>query len=172
MFKNASLVINNGEHCGIVGLNGAGKSTFINILAGKVLQDEGEILKSPSIRWGYLDQFATLDKNLTVMQYLSEAFDYLYEINDRLQALYDKMGQETDEDKLTELINKSSKLQDRLNESGFYDLESTIKKVSSGLGVNNFGFDTLIGNLSGGERAKLMLTKLFTTYISKSICHG
>ena len=51
LFKNAFLQINNGEHCGIVGLNGAGKSTFINILAGNLSQDDGEVLKSPSVRW-------------------------------------------------------------------------------------------------------------------------
>jgi len=79
LFKNANLSINNGEHLGIVGLNGAGKSTFINILAGNLSQDEGEVLKSGNIRWGYLDQHATLDKSLTVMEYLMQAFNYLHE---------------------------------------------------------------------------------------------
>ncbi len=160
LFLNASLTINNGEHIGIVGLNGAGKTTFINILANKLLQDEGEILRQQNVRWGYLDQHADIDRSITVMDYLRHAFDYLYEINDKLQDLYTKMGEVSDENELDKLINKSSKLQDLLDNADFYDLDSKIKKVAGGLGVNNFGYDTLISRLSGGERAKLMLSKL------------
>ena len=160
LFKNAFLQLNNGEHLGVVGLNGAGKSTFINILAGNLSQDEGEVLKSGNIRWGYLDQHATLDKSLTVMEYLTDAFAYLHEKNQRLEGLYAKMAEELDEDKLDELIKKSSRLQDELTDAGYYDLESFIKKVANGLGVNKFGYDTQILRLSGGERAKLMLSKL------------
>lgn len=159
LFNNASLVVNNGEHIGVVGLNGAGKTTFINIIANKLIQDEGEILKQPNTRWGYLDQHADIDRSLTVMEYLRHAFDYLYEINEKLEGTYAKMG-EVSEDELEKLINKSARLQELLDNADFYDLDSKIKKVAGGLGVNNFGFDTLIGKLSGGERAKLMLTKL------------
>lgn len=51
-------------------------------------------------------------------------------------------------------------MQQRLDDSGYYDLDSQIKKVANGLGVNKFGYDAVIGTLSGGERAKLMLSKL------------
>ena len=159
LFKEANLVINNGEHCGVVGLNGAGKSTFINILAGKLFQDEGEVKKSDHLRLGYLDQFATLDGSLTVMEYLKSAFTHLYEKNEKLEKMYARMG-EVEGDELDALIKKASVIQDNLNDSGFYDLESTIKKVTGGLGINNFGYDTFIAKLSGGERAKLMLSKL------------
>ena len=160
LFSNAYLTINNGEHIGVVGLNGAGKTTFINIIADKLIQDEGEILKQPNTRWGYLDQHATIDKSLTVMEYLQSAFNYLYEINEKLENIYAKMGETTDNDELEKLINKSSRLQDYLDNADFYDLDNKIKKVAGGLGVNNFGYDTVISRLSGGERAKLMLSKL------------
>lgn len=162
LFKNAFLQINNGEHCGIVGLNGAGKSTFINILAGNLSQDDGEVLKSPSVRWGYLDQFASLDGSLTVMEYLSDAFSYLHEKNAKMEKMYEQMCF-SQGDELDELIKKSSRLSDELNDEGYYELDAKIKKVASGLGVNNFGYDTLISKLSGGERAKLMLSKLLLT---------
>ena len=160
LFNNASLQINNGEHLGIVGLNGAGKSTFINIIAGKLSQDDGEVLRHSSARWGYLDQHADIDRSLTVMEYLRQAFNHLDELNDKLQELYMKMGEVEDADELDKLINKTSKMQDALNDADFYDLDSKIKKVGAGLGINNFGYDTIISRLSGGERAKLMLTKL------------
>ena len=77
LFKDADLTINNGEHVGIVGLNGAGKSTFINIIAHNVTQDSGEVIWLNGIRYGYLDQHAEIDRSLTVMEYLSSAFAHL-----------------------------------------------------------------------------------------------
>ena len=160
LFNNASVSINNGEHLGIVGLNGAGKSTFINIIAGKLSQDDGEVLRHQSVRWGYLDQHADIDRSLSVIEYLRTAFSHLEELNDKLQELYLKMGEVEDSDELDKLILKTSKMQDALNDADYYDLDSKIKKVGGGLGVNNFGYDTPISRLSGGERAKLLLTKL------------
>ncbi len=160
LFNDASLTINNGEHLGIVGLNGAGKTTFINIISGKLSQDDGEVLKAQNMRWGYLDQHADIDRSLTVMEYLRSAFDYLYKLNEKLDAIYLKMGEVLDENELEKLINKSSRMQEDLDNSGFYDLDSKIKRVAGGLGIANIGFDAPILRLSGGERAKLMLTKL------------
>ncbi|MBO5223762.1 MAG: ABC-F family ATP-binding cassette domain-containing protein [Clostridia bacterium] len=160
LFKNANLVINNGEHVGIVGLNGAGKSTFINIIAKKIIWDEGEVTWLNGIRYGYLDQHADIDRTQTVYEYLQSSFTHLYEKNDRLTAIYEKMGEVSDDKELEKLINKSNRILEELTDSGFYDIDATIKKTASGLGVTAFGFDTLIANLSGGQRAKLMLTKL------------
>ena len=159
LFEKANLTVNNGEHIGVVGLNGVGKSTFINILDGRLSQDEGEVNYLGGIRRGYLDQHATIDKALTVMEYLTGAFDYLYEKNAQLESLYEQMA-DADGEKLDALIKRSSRISDELLEADFYDLEAKIKKVANGLGVNKFGYNTVIGTLSGGERAKLMLSKL------------
>lgn len=159
IFNDASLCINNGEHVGVVGLNGAGKSTFINIIADRLTYDEGSVYWLPNVRKGYLDQHATLDGSQTVMQYLTGAFDYLYEMNDKLEALYESMAN-LEGDELERAIKKSARMQETLENEGFYDLDSKVKKVANGLGVNAFGYDTLVGRLSGGERAKLMLSKL------------
>ena len=159
LFVKSDLTVNSGEHIGVVGLNGAGKSTFINIVAGKLVQDEGEIKRLPRMRIGYLDQHATLDKSLTVMEYLRGAFSYLDEKNAELEQIYADMCSAEGE-KLDELVAKSAELQEELDDADYYDLEAQIKKIANGLGVNKFGYDTVIGNLSGGERAKLMLSKL------------
>ncbi len=160
LFLDANLTVNNGEHIGIVGLNGAGKSTFMNIITGKLSQDGGEIKWLNGIRWGYLDQHATIDKTLTVIEYLKTSFQYLYDLNASLEELYKEMETELDPDKLDALITKTSKMQDRLQDANFYDLEAEIKKVATGLGIHNYGYDTTVANLSGGQRAKLMLAKL------------
>ncbi|MDE6189594.1 MAG: ATP-binding cassette domain-containing protein [Clostridia bacterium] len=160
LFDDADLSVNNGEHIGVVGLNGAGKSTFMNIITGRLSQDAGEVKWLNTIRWGYLDQHADIDRSQSVMEYLQGSFDYLYKMNEQLENLYSQMATEEDMDTLDKLVNKSAVLQEKLDDSGFYDLDSKIKKVANGLGVNNFGYDTVIGNLSGGQRAKLMLSKL------------
>lgn len=160
LFNNANLVINNGDHAGIVGLNGAGKSTFINIIAGKISQDGGEVNWLSGIRWGYLDQHADIDRTLSVMNYLRGSFDYLYEMSARLDEMYLKMGEVTDPDELDTLCRKCGNLQEKLEHNDFYDLDSRIKKIANGLGVHNFGYDTIIKTLSGGQRAKLVLAKL------------
>lgn len=160
LFEDADLSVNNGEHIGVVGLNGAGKSTFMNIITGRLSQDAGEIKWLNTIRWGYLDQHADIDRSQSVMEYLQGSFDHLYKLNEQLEQIYTDMASEEDPDKLDRLVNKSSVMQEKLDDSGFYDLDSKIKKVANGLGVNNFGYDTIISNLSGGQRAKLMLSKL------------
>ena len=160
LFENASLSVNNGEHVGVVGLNGAGKSTFINIIAGILPQDEGEIKFNSGIRTGYLDQHADIDRSKTVMEYLKGSFSHLYELNERMENIYAEMSEISDADELDRRINKANNILERLTREGFFDLEASIKKVANGLGVNAFGYDTPISNLSGGQRAKLLLSKL------------
>lgn len=159
VFERADLCINNGEHVGVVGLNGAGKSTFINVISGRLSQDEGEVLWLNGVRRGYLDQHATIDRSLTVMEYLRGAFEWLEAKKQALDGLYEKMC-DASEQELESLIKKSSRIEEELVEDGFYDLDARIKKVANGLGVNKFGYNAVIGTLSGGERAKLMLSRL------------
>lgn len=158
LFDNADLTVNNGEHIGVVGLNGAGKSTFINIIAGRTPQDAGEVLWQSNIVKGYLDQHADIDRSLTVMEYLKTAFTPLYDMNARMEALYAQMSEPGAD--LDGLIAKANRLLERLTDAGFFDLDAEIKKVANGLGVGRYGYDTPVAELSGGMRAKLMLTKL------------
>ena len=160
LFAGADLAINNGEHVGIVGLNGAGKTTFINIISGKLPQDGGEVKWQNGIRRGYLDQHADIDRSKTVMEYLRAAFDRLYAENARMEQMYADMADISDPDELDRRINKANKILERLTDEGFFELDSMIKKVAGGLGIAAFGYDTVIETLSGGQRAKLMLARL------------
>ncbi len=159
LFKGASLSVNNGEHAGIVGLNGAGKSTFISILAGELMQDEGEVNWLSGIKREYLDQHADIDRNLTVMEYLSGAFAELHKLNARMEEYYALMA-DSDPDETEKLINKANNILDKLTMAGYFELDGKIKKTAAGLGIDAFGYDTVISTLSGGQRAKLMLAKL------------
>lgn len=160
LFDDSSVSINNKEHIGIIGLNGAGKTTFINILAGKTMQDRGEVLWGNRIRRGYLDQHADIDRSLTVEEYLHHSFDYLYELNTKMEEIYSDMGNIEDPDELEKMINRANNILEKLTHEGFFDLDSTIKKVANNLGIGQIGYDKVIGTLSGGQRAKVMLSRL------------
>ncbi|MFI3229141.1 MAG: ABC-F family ATP-binding cassette domain-containing protein [Bacillota bacterium] len=160
LFADASLSINNGEHAGIVGSNGSGKSTFLNIIIGSIPQDEGEVKWRGNVRRGYLDQHANIDRTKSVMEYLRQSFDHLYAENDRMEKLYEDMATITDMDEIDKMMNRAGNILDMLTMNGFFDIDARIKKVATGLGVHNFGYDTLVATLSGGQRAKLLLCKL------------
>ena len=162
LFVKANLSVSGGEHSGIVGLNGAGKSTFIKILSGEVLQDEGEVKWLNGLTRGYLDQHANIDRSLTVMEYLRSSFDDMFKLNEKMESCYAQM-ENADPDELDKLITRANNMLDALTNGGFFEIDSTIKKVAGGLGVSSFGYDTPISQLSGGGRAKLMLTKLLLT---------
>ncbi|MGN1043580.1 MAG: ABC-F family ATP-binding cassette domain-containing protein [Acutalibacteraceae bacterium] len=156
LYKNASFELFKGEHMGIVGENGAGKTTLMNSLSGKIIPDVGEIRIQKGIKVGYLDQHAEINKDISIFDYLKTAFDELYEIDNKLKKIYDNMAEDNSE----EILNKASDYQSLLVNRGFYEIESSILKVSDGLGITSFGMESKLKNLSGGQRAKVILAKL------------
>ena len=74
LFRNADFVLNKGEHAGVVGHNGAGKSTFIKICTGQVVPDSGSVSWTKGITAGYLDQYAHIEAGLTQEGFLKSAF--------------------------------------------------------------------------------------------------
>ncbi|MGN0556218.1 MAG: ABC-F family ATP-binding cassette domain-containing protein [Acutalibacteraceae bacterium] len=160
LFNKANMQLFGGDKLGLTGLNGAGKSTFINILIGEVVPDEGLIRWNPKVRLGYLDQQAKITVPQTVRHYLTTAFEDLFALDDELKALEQQISVCSDEQKIVELCDKADKLRDRLADGGFYAINSTIDKAAAGLGVTAIGLDRDVTQLSGGQRAKVMLAKL------------
>ena len=160
LYQNASFTVNRGEKVGIVGSNGTGKTTLINILNGIIIPDSGNIEFEKSIKVGFLDQYLKIDKKLTIKEYLNEAFKELNDINDKLLAIQKEISQEQDENRIEELMNIMDNYQERLQFDNFYASDTKIMKVATGLGVTNYGMDTLVSRLSGGQKIKVILTKL------------
>ena len=160
LYKDVNLQINKGDKIGLVGENGTGKSTLINILNGTILSDAGDIQWVKDVKVGYLDQFAKLDENLSVYQYLETAFESLLEVEERFDATNEALSTATDPQELDRLVKLSGKLFDTLNEHNYYSIPSQIQKVATGLGVADYGMDSKLGTLSGGQRVKVTLCKL------------
>ena len=81
LYKNAGFTLNKGEHVGIVGANGTGKSTFIKICTGQIIPDSGRLVWQPDVAIGYLDQYAEIRPDLTMKEFLQSAFSKLYEMS-------------------------------------------------------------------------------------------
>lgn len=156
LYKDSGFEIYKGEHVGIVGQNGAGKSTLIKILLKEILPDKGTIKWQNNITIGHLDQYAMVEEEQSILEYLRTAFEKLYKIEEKLNVLYMKMAEDYSES----LLNKVAQYQEELEEKNFYGIDSNIQKVASGLGITVMGMDTKLKNLSGGQRAKVILAKL------------
>ena len=158
IFEDVSFRLLKGEHIGLVGANGEGKSTFMSIVTGKMQPDEGKVEWSKYVTAGYLDQHSVLEEGQTVRDVLRTAFDELFTAEARINDLYMAMAEEgADVDALMEEVGE---LQERLESRDFYTLDAKIDEVARALGVMDFGMDTDVTSLSGGQRTKVLLAKL------------
>lgn len=159
IFNHVSFRLLKGEHIGLIGANGEGKSTFMNIITGKLQPDEGKIEWAKNVRVGYLDQHTILEKGMTIRQVLTSAFDFLLDMETELNGIYDKMG-EADETKLQTLMEEAGTLQDLLTMHDFYMIDAKVEEVGRALGLTEIGLDKDVSELSGGQRTKVLLGKL------------
>ena len=159
IFNDVSFRLLKGEHIGLIGANGEGKSTFMNIITGKLMPDEGKIEWAKNVRVGYLDQHTVLQQGMTIRQVLSSAFDFLFEMEAQMNNLCDKMGEATPEE-LELYMEELGTIQDLLTMHDFYLIDSKVEEVGRALGLADIGLDKDVTQLSGGQRTKVLLGKL------------
>ena len=159
IFEDVSFRLLKGEHVGLIGANGEGKSTFMNIITGKLMPDEGKVIWSNRVRVGYMDQHAELEKGLTIREVLRNAFKYLFDMEAEMNELYGRMGEMTD-DEMNKALERTAVIQDMLDNNGFYVIDAKAEEVAKGLGLLDVGLDRDVTELSGGQRTKVLLAKL------------
>ncbi|MBU5307286.1 ATP-binding cassette domain-containing protein [Clostridioides mangenotii] len=159
ILENVSFRLRKGEHIALVGANGEGKSSFLNIITNKLMPDAGEIRWSSRATVGYLDQHTVLSKGKTIREALREAFKNMYDLEKEMIDIYDKMGEATD-DEMAKYLEDTAEIQTILENSGFYIIDAKIQEVANGLGLGEIGLDKDVTDLSGGQRTKVLLTKL------------
>lgn len=156
LYEGVDLQLNAGEHLGLIGQNGAGKSTLIKIITGEILPDDGQIHWQKNIHKGYLDQYVEVDETLTIEEFLKTAYAKEYEKEEKIAFLYQTYSETFDDS----LLEKAGKLQTELDQGVFYQIDTLVAEMSSGLGIDVLGLDSLLKNLSGGQRSKVILAKL------------
>lgn len=159
IFNDVSFRLLKGEHIGLIGANGEGKSTFMNIVTGKLQPDEGKVEWSKKVRVGYLDQHAVLQAGMTIRDVLNSAFQYMFDMENEINDLYVKMADATPEE-MEKMLEDVGILQDTLTNNDFYIIDAKVEEIGRGLGLEDIGLERDVNELSGGQRTKVLLAKL------------
>ena len=159
IFEDVSFRLLKGEHIGLIGANGEGKSTFMNIITGKLQPDEGKIEWAKNVRVGYLDQHTVLEKGMTIGSVLKSAFDFLYDMEKEMNDIYESLA-EADPEKMDELMEEAGTISDLLTMHDFYMIDAKVEEVARALGILDLGLERDVTELSGGQRTKVLMAKL------------
>ena len=159
IFEDVSFRLLKGEHIGLVGANGEGKSTFMNIVTRKLQPDEGKIEWSKNVHVGYLDQHTALEPGMTIQDVLRSAFSYLFDLEIKMNQICDQLGS-ANEEEMTQLLEELGTIQDTLTLHDFYVIDAKVEEVARALGLLDLGLEHDVSDLSGGQRTKVLLAKL------------
>ena len=159
IFHDVSFRLLKGEHIGLIGANGEGKSTFMDIITGKLTPDEGKVSWAKNVRAGYLDQHTVLEKGRSIRAVLSSAFDFLFEMEAKMNEICDNMGNASPQE-LDAFMEELGTIQELLDAHDFYLIDSKVEEVARALGLTDLGLDRDVADLSGGQRTKVLLGKL------------
>lgn len=160
IFDDVSFRLLKGEHIGLIGANGEGKSTFMNIITGKLEPDAGKVEWNKRVTTGYLDQHTVLEPSMTIREVLQGAFAHLYELETEMNDYYMKMSEDVSPEEMDKMLEEVGDIQDILEHHDFYIIDAKIDETARGLGLFDIGLDKKVDQLSGGQRTKVLLTKL------------
>lgn len=162
IFDDVNLQIKDNEKVGIIGMNGAGKSTFFKLVMGKLEPDSGRIILKPGTRIGFLPQ--VISDEIPSMEI--SVFDYLLDgrpikkLEQELSDAYTEASIETDEKKLKFIMKRIGKLQEKLEYYEVYNAENILLKIVTGMNIDSDLLDMQLCNLSGGQKSKIAFARL------------
>lgn len=159
IFTDVSFRLLKGEHIGLVGANGEGKSTFMSIITDKLMPDEGKVEWAKNVRVGYLDQHTVLEPGMTIRDVLKSAFGFLFEMEAQMNGICDKMGSASEEE-MAAMMEELGTIQDLLMAHDFYVIDAKVEEIARAFELNELGLEKDVAELSGGQRTKVLLAKL------------
>ena len=159
LFNNVNFRILPKDHVVLVGDNGCGKSTFMNLIAKNLIPDSGKITWLNNINYGYLDQHLKVKKDISIEEYLTESFKELLDKEKKMNEYYEMLCT-CKEYEYEKYLNYANSIQEDLEKSGYYQMNSTLGNMINGLGLSEYDLSTSLKTLSGGTRAKVYLAKL------------
>ena len=159
IFEDVSFRLLKGEHIGLIGANGEGKSTFMSIVTGRLMPDEGKVEWAKNVRAGYLDQHAVLEQGMTIGDVLRSAFSWLFDMETEMNQMFEQMADASPEE-MERLLEETGTYQELLDQHDFYMIDAKVDEVARALGLLDLGLDRDVTDLSGGQRTKVLLAKL------------
>lgn len=163
VLEGITLLVNERDRIGLVGVNGAGKSTFLRILAGELSADTGAIAKPRELRIGYLAQNGGLQGHRTLIEEMNSAFGPLLEQEKQLRSMEERIADPAElenEAQYEQLLAQYADLSDKFRENGGYEMNNRIRSILHGMGFGEMAPDTAVASLSGGQRTRLALARL------------
>ncbi|MCM3700015.1 ABC-F family ATP-binding cassette domain-containing protein [Paenibacillus macerans] len=163
VLEGISLQVLERDRIGLVGVNGAGKSTFLQILAGELSYDGGQIFKAKETTIGYLAQNSGLQSDRTIWEEMLAVFAPLIETERELRRMEEQIADPElarDEKAHQDLLDRYALKSDWFKDHGGYEIETRIRSVLHGMGFGAFPPDTVISTLSGGQRTRLALARI------------
>ncbi|WP_271810073.1 ABC-F family ATP-binding cassette domain-containing protein [Clostridium beijerinckii] len=154
LLNNVSLGINDGDKIGLIGINGAGKSTFLKVVSGREEFFDGNIVKGKNVRIEYLDQNPLFDEDATVLEQIFKGDTKEMKLLKRYEELLDKINSCNGES-FDSLNNELLKVQSEIDSLSLWDMESEAKTILNKLGIKNYS--EKVGNLSGGQKKRIAL---------------
>ncbi|MBQ9520315.1 MAG: ABC-F family ATP-binding cassette domain-containing protein [Acholeplasmatales bacterium] len=159
LFNEVDFRILPHDHIVIVGDNGCGKSTFMNLICKNLIPDSGSIKWLNNVKYAYLDQHLKVNNDVTIKDYIVDVFKPLFDKEALMNSYYEKLAY-CDEKEYDKYLNYANQIQEDLEKNNFYWIDSTLGNMINGLGISEYGMDTMLSKLSGGQRAKVYLAKL------------
>ncbi|MBQ0028325.1 MAG: ABC-F family ATP-binding cassette domain-containing protein [Lachnospiraceae bacterium] len=160
IFDNVSFRLLKGEHIGLVGANGEGKSTFMSIVTGSMEPEDGKVTWNKNVKVGYLDQHTVLEAGMTIGDVLRSAYAHLFDMEARINEICDSLGEVTDDNEMNILLEEMGELQDMLDSHDFYSIDIKVEEIARAFEILPLGLDREVTDLSGGQRTKILLAKL------------
>lgn len=158
---NASLVLQEKERVGLVGVNGCGKSTFLQCLTGNLAPDAGVCSHSAFISIGYLQQLVSIEPDCTAWDAVMGGFPELLEQRSALALLEEQISSASSP--AASLLERYSRITEAYERANGYACETTVRRVLSGLGFSSQQFSQSWQSFSGGEKTRLNLARLLAT---------
>ena len=161
ILDGVNLTLNAGEHVGLVGRNGCGKSTLMKLILGTagLKHDAGQVQVARGASVGYLTQDFQLDDALTLREEAGKAFAELAELHRQLDDLSHRMA-EAEGDALERLLKDYERIEQQMQAAGGYAVDHQIDATLHGLGLTDEFFHVRVRDLSGGQKGRLALAKL------------
>lgn len=161
ILEDISFNVNEKDKIGVIGLNGTGKTTLFNIIAGELDKDSGDFYIQKGLKVGYLKQHTKIDSNNTIFDECLTCFTHLIKMEEDLRRLEEKMAENSnDENLLNPLMEEYGSLSEKFAGSHGYAYKSEIKGVLKGLGFIESDYEKQVNILSGGQKSRLELAKL------------